>query len=111
MIIACLCITALFVLIGFILAASKERFTDFFLYYVLAFGPLEVPALAFIGISHPLFWLLPSQPAVVLLRGAFGPMPLAEFATALAVQLAWIGVAFLVCLGAFQRFVADRRAG
>ena len=109
--IATVCINVLFILIGFILAAPNERFTDFFLYFALAFGVLEIPCLAFFDISHPLFWILPSQPALVLLRGAFGDMPPARFTGVLGLQLAWLVVAFHFCLRSFHHNVADRRRG
>lgn len=107
--VAIVSINVLFVLIGFLLAAPNERFPDFVLYFALVFGVLELPLLAFFGISHAAFWLLPSQPALVLLRGAFEPMPPVRFVGVFGVQLAWIAVAFALCLRSFRRHVADRR--
>ena len=107
--VAILCINVLFILFGFILAAPNDRFTNFFLYFALFFGVMEVPCLAFFGISHPLFWLLPTQPALVLLRGAFAGMPPARFAGVLGVQLAWIAIAYFVSLRSFHHHIADRR--
>jgi fluoroquinolone transport system permease protein len=109
--VATLCINVLFVLIGFILAAPNERFTDFFLYYALVFGVLEIPCLAFFDISHPLFWILPSQPALALLRGAFGGMPPTQFAGILILQLAWVVFAFHLGLRLFHHNVAERGGG
>lgn len=107
--VAIVCVNTLFILIGFILAAPNERFTEFFLYYALALGVLEIPLLALFDVSHVSFWILPSQPALVLLRGAFDGMPPARFAGILGFQLAWIVVAFSLCLRSFRRHVADRR--
>ena len=107
--VAILCINVLFILFGFILAAPNERFTNFILCFALFFGVMEVPCLAFFGISHPLFWLLPTQPTLVLLRGAFDGMPPAHFAGVLGVQLAWIAIAYFVSLRSFHRHIADRR--
>jgi len=102
-------INALFTLIGFILAAPNDRFTEFFLYYALALSVLEIPLLALFDVSHPSFWLLPSQPALVLLRGAFDGMPPARFVGVFGIELAWIVLAFSLCLRSFRRHVADRR--
>lgn len=104
-------INVLFILIGFILAAPNERFTDFFLYFALVLGVLEIPALAFFNISHPAFWILPSQPALALLRGAFGGMPFGDFALIAGVEFGWVVLAFYLSLRSFRRYVADRRGG
>lgn len=106
--VAIVCINALFILIGFLLAAPNERFTEFFLYYALALSVLEIPLLTFFDVSHLLFWILPSQPALMLLRGAFDGMPPARFAGILGFQLAWIVLGFLLCVRSFRRHVADR---
>lgn len=103
-------INALFILIGFILAAPNARFTEFFLYYALALSVLELPLLAFFDVSHLLFWILPSQPALVLLRGAFDGMPPARFVGVLGLEAVWIALAFWLCLRSFRRHVADRRS-
>jgi fluoroquinolone transport system permease protein len=102
-------INALFTLIGFILAAPNERFTDFVLYFSLVFGVLGIPVLGFFGISHASFWILPSQPALVLLRGAFDGMPPTRFVGVLGLHVAWMVLAFYLCLSSFRRHVADRR--
>lgn len=99
----------LFVLLGFILAAPTEAFGSFFLRFALFFGVAEIPALAFLGVEHPLYWLLPTQPTVVLLRGAFEGAPAGEMALAAAAQLAWIVAAFTLCLRLFERHVRGRR--
>ena len=109
--VATLCTNVLFILFGFILAAPSDRFTDFFMYFALFFGIMELPCLAFVDISLPLFWILPTQPTLVLLRGAFAGIPPAQFAGVLAVQLAWIALAFLLCLRSFHRNVAYRKGG
>jgi len=72
---------------------------------------MQVPCLSFFGVSHPLYWLLPTQPALLLLRGAFDGMPPAHFAAVLGVQLAWIALAYGLCLRAFRRSVAQRASG
>ena len=108
LLVAIVCINALFTLLGFLLAAPHERFTDFFLYFALSLSVLEIPLLAFFDIAHPSFWVFPSQPALVLLRGAFDGMPPARFVGVLGLHLAWIAVAFGLCLRSFRRHVADR---
>lgn len=109
--VAVVLVNLLFILTGFILAAPNDRFTDFFLYFALSFGIMEIPCLSFFGISHPLFWLLPTEPVLVLLRGAFDGISPAQFAGVAGVQLAWIAGAYIVSLWSFRRNIADRRGG
>ncbi|MCG8417483.1 MAG: ABC transporter permease [Proteobacteria bacterium] len=109
LLVACLCINVLFILLGFVLAAPQDRFSNFFLYYALVFGVMEIPCLSFFDISHSLFWLLPTQPALVLLRGAFDGMAPAHFAGVVGIQLLWIALGYLLCLRLFHRNIADRR--
>lgn len=110
LLVACVGVNVLFILFGFMLAAGSEQFTGFFVRWVPFFALMEVPCLSFFGISHPLFWLFPTQPALVLLRGAFEGMSLARFLLVLAVQLAWIALFYLLALRAFRRNVVDRRS-
>jgi len=60
--VAILCINVLFILFGFILAAPNDRFTNFFLYFALFFGVMEVPLSGLLRHLSPTF-LAPADPA------------------------------------------------
>lgn len=103
------CVNLLYSQCGFILAAPCDRFTDYFLYYVPTFAILGIPALVFVDIEHPLFWILPTQPTLVLIRSAFDNTSFPRFVGVLAIQLVWIASAHALCLRAFRRNIADRK--
>lgn len=108
---AFVCVNVTFTLIGFIVAAPFSRFTNFIVVNSLFFAILNLPSLAFFDIHSSLYWLLPSQPALMMLRGAFTNMPLTEFAGYFAIQMVWIAAAFALCIHLFHRNVSQRLGG
>lgn len=108
---ACLCINVQFALLGFLLAVPFEKFTSFLVANSLVFGLLEVPALAFFNIETPLYWLWPSHPSLLLLRGAFQGAPVLHMLGYLAAQLAWTALFAWLSLRWFHRYISARQGG
>lgn len=106
-----LCVCALFAMFGFLLASPFRHFTSFFVFYALFFAFINLPVLALFNVTTPLFWLLPSQPALVLLRGTFSQLSTTSFLLTFGLLLAWMGVAFALCLRFFRHFIAGRKGG
>lgn len=101
---------ALFTLLGFLVAARFNTVSTFLTAFGLISTLLVLPVLDYFGLlSHPLFWVLPVQPPMVLFRQAFHGGSAAELALAVGLQLAWIALAFVLARRAFHRRVAFRR--
>lgn len=82
---------ALFTSIGFLLVCPFERVMNYFLLMVVALGVLGIPVLAYLEIFESgLMWILPSQPAMWVLRGSLQAMPASAFYLSLLLLLAWI---------------------
>ena len=107
----CFSANVLFTLIGFAIVAPFERFTSFIVLYSFLFAILNLPSLVLFGLDSPLYWVLPSQPSLTMLRGTFDGMGLARFLICFCVQCVWIFVAFWFCLNQFRRFVSNRKGG
>jgi hypothetical protein len=94
--VAAVALTAvLFVLIGFAAVARFDAINDYFLSAVFYGTILYAPLFGFLGVVEtPLFVLLPTQPALVLVNGAFGGLGVVE---------AGYGFGYLAlgCVGAF----------
>jgi fluoroquinolone transport system permease protein len=110
-IVACLVINMQFVLLGFLLAAPFQGFTSYLVANSLFFGIVNLPALSMFKITTPLYWLLPSQPALLALQTAFSGGSIGKLALYLGIQLAWTGLMFWLCLWSFHKFVSPRQGG
>ncbi len=108
---AFVCVNVTFTMIGFLLASPFDRFTNFIVLNSLVFAILNLPSLAFFDIHTPLYWLLPSQPALLMLRGAFDGIPFTTFAGYFVIQLVWVGALFALCIRQFHRNVSQRLGG
>jgi len=109
--ISAVCMNVLFILIGFLLASPFDKFNTFFVSFALGFGLMEIPALIFLDIYHPLYWIFPTQPTVAMLQGSFGDMTLGHFLRLLGIQLAWIAFGFWLSIKFYRRYVSQRMGG
>ena len=101
---------ALFTLLGFLVAARFNTVSTFLTAFGVVSTFLALPILDYFGLfRHPLVWLLPVQPPMVLFRQAFHGGTTAELLLAVTLQLLWIGLAFALAHRAFHRRVSYRR--
>ena len=107
----CFAIAAtLFTLLGFNVAARFQSVSGFLAAVGLVGLPLALPALNYFDIGdHPLMWVNPAYPAMVLIRQAFRPGTGAELAVGLILTVFWIVVAFWLGVRSFHRRVSWRR--
>ena len=62
-------------LLGFILAARYNGISDFIIPSIVYLFPSQLPLLYYFGIwDHWLLYLIPTQPAMLLIEGAFRPL-------------------------------------
>ena len=103
-------VAALYTLFGFHVAARFQSISGFLAAFGLVGLPLALPILQAFGIgNHPLMWVNPAYPTMVLVRQAFEPGSLPELTGALLLTALWIGVAFGSGVDAFHRRVSWRR--
>ncbi|MGB3618842.1 MAG: hypothetical protein WBA12_12045 [Catalinimonas sp.] len=73
--------SALFAWWGCLVGRASAGFNVFLLRSVLFVLPVALPLLWLFGAwNHPLLWGIPSMPGVVLLKGAFAPLPTWQYA-------------------------------
>ncbi len=103
-------VAALFTLAGFRVAARFQSTSGFFAAFGIVGLPLGLPILGYFGIwEHPLMWVNPAYPTMVLIRQAFRPGSGLELAAASLLTVFWIAVAFRSGVRAFHRRVSWRR--
>ena len=103
-------VAALYTLFGFHLAARFQSVSGFLAAFGLVGLPLALPILNYFEIGdHPLMWLNPAYPTMILIRQAFQPGSPPELAAALLLTVFWIAFAFASGVRAFHRQVSWRR--
>jgi fluoroquinolone transport system permease protein len=107
---ACALAAGLDTLLGFLLAARFQSITGFLTAFGLLGVPLSLPVLDYLEIwSHPLLWLDPVQPTLVLVRQPIRPGGALEVVAALLLTALWIGAAFALGIRTFHHRVSWRR--
>ncbi|WP_313920662.1 hypothetical protein [Tahibacter sp.] len=95
--------------IGFILAVLTGNIRDFFLPLSLVMGLLALSVYWHLGVADsPLFWIIPSYPAMVLLASGATPAPAATLALALLLLLLWNAATFWLCRHVFRTRICSR---
>jgi fluoroquinolone transport system permease protein len=103
-------VAALFTVGGFLVASHFQSVGSFLAGFGLMGLPLALPLLDYFGIwSHPLLWINPAHPGLVLVRQSFRPGSALELGAALVLTAAWIVLGFRLGLKAFHRHVSWRR--
>jgi fluoroquinolone transport system permease protein len=97
---------------GFILACPFQKIQNYFLAMSLALAVLSIPVYGYLDLLNtPLLWLLPSQPAMVVLSAASNEVTSTSYSFALLVLLGWSIATFWAATRAFHYFVTDRMEG
>ena len=83
--------SGLFTGLGFLVACPIENIMNYFFAMVFALALLNVPIFGYMGIfEHWIMWIIPSQPAMLVLGASFQDSSDASYLVALAVLLGWI---------------------
>lgn len=101
-------------LVGFITVAPFASISNYLIPSSLVLTVLGLPIFYFLGfLTHPVFYLLPTQGPMLLLGGAFdtGYLDARQAAYAVAYPLLWISGLSLVARRAFDRYVVERKGG
>lgn len=96
-------------LVGFISVAPFDSISRYILPSQFYFLALYVPLIHFSGWwESPLFYLVPTQGTLLLLRGAFQPIAAWQVLYAILYQAAWVGGLLLLAHRAFERHMRAR---
>ena len=94
------------ILLGFWLASRYAGISDFLVPSLVYMAPSQLPALVYFGVSHAWFlYLIPTQPAMVLLEAAFRPVPAWQLLYAVSYGLLACAVVAWLAVSAYERFV------
>jgi hypothetical protein len=103
-------VAAMYTLLGFLLAARFGSVSSFLVALSLVGVVLVLPLLDYFGVwRHPLLWLNPAQPTLVLIARSVRPGSGAELAAAAVLTGLWLALAFWLGVRAFHRRVSWRR--
>jgi fluoroquinolone transport system permease protein len=99
-------------LVGFISVAPYRAISAYLLPSQLYFLPLNLPIIDYFGWwEHPIFYLVPTQGSLLLLRGAFEPLAAWQVGYAIGYQVLWIGLLAWVARRMFDRYIVGRQGG
>lgn len=88
---ACIFLTSsLFILLGCIIAGRSQTVNSYFASSILYLFPMFLPLLGFFNIySHPVFYLIPTQPVITVTSSLFRTVPFTDILISFAVLAAW----------------------
>ncbi|MEX1020815.1 MAG: hypothetical protein WDZ49_14225 [Litorilinea sp.] len=96
----------LLTLVGFILAARYNGISDFIIPSIVYLIPSQLPLLYYFGIwDHWLIYLVPTQPAMMLIEGAFHPLAAWQIAYSVIYLLAASAGVTWWAIRVYDRFV------
>lgn len=99
-----------YTLIGLVVVVRYESVTDFLLPSTLYTVGLQLPLIDYFGIwQSPLFYLFPTQPALLLMRAAFEPIATWQLAYAIVGSVAAVGATYLWASRAFDHFIVQQK--
>jgi fluoroquinolone transport system permease protein len=95
-----------FILVGFIAVARFRTVNEYILSSIIYVTFLFLPLLDYFGLWRSwIFYIFPTQAALVLIGGAFQPMELWRMAYGIGSLLLWIALAFPLAYRSFYRFI------
>jgi fluoroquinolone transport system permease protein len=98
--------SVLFIFLGFIGATKVKTFNQYIIVIPLFIAPLSLPYLYFFGVSDSwLFYILPTQGALILFRGAFEKIALGDSIYALAYLSLSIWIAYRISKHLFLKHI------
>jgi fluoroquinolone transport system permease protein len=104
--------SAMYALIGFTLVSRYDSINQYLLPSSLFVGLLQAPWLSYFGIiESPLFYLIPTQGPLLLMRWGFTAVHQWEALFALVSSLIWIIISYYLARKAFYRFVVTPQGG
>ena len=99
------------VLFGFIAVARYDSINRFLLPSILLTMLLSFPLLDYLGLwTSPLLYLHPVQAPLLLLKGAFQPIPAWQIGYGVVYATVWIGLMFKASQRLFYRFIILKQA-
>lgn len=110
---AILCTATFYILLGFILATVFTTFTDFLIPTGIFFLVLFIPALDFLNLPQlmllrPFYYLFPTHGMLLLMKGIFGNVSMAESIYAVSINLVVAIILYRISLKVFNKKIIGR---
>lgn len=97
-------------LVGFISVSPYNSISTYILPSQLYFLVMNLPLIDYFGWwKHPMFYLIPTQGSLLLLRSAFESIAIWQIFYAIAYQLIWVGILAWVAHQVFDRYIVARQ--
>lgn len=104
--------SVIYSLIGFVVVSRYDSINHYLMPSSLFVGLLQAPWLSYFGITKsPLFYLVPTQGPLLLMKWGFQSVTRWEAIYALVSSLIWIAVSYYLAHKAFYRFVVRPQGG
>jgi fluoroquinolone transport system permease protein len=101
-----LVIGVIYTLLGFVVVFRYDSINEFLLPGSAVVGLVQLPVLSSLGIWDPaVFWLWPTQGALLLLQAGFAPLGTSRWAFAVGSSALWMGLLAVLVRRAFRRFI------
>jgi fluoroquinolone transport system permease protein len=99
----------IYCLSSFIAVSRYEAINEYLMPSGLVTLVLSLPLIDYFGLwPSPIFYLLPTQPPLLLLQAAFQPLAVWQMVYAILFSLLWIGVGYVWSQRVFDRFIIQR---
>lgn len=110
----CVFMGAIGTFVGFLAVSRYDTINEYLFPSILWVIVLLLPILHYAGLVNNgalevLFYLLPSQPALRLMRAGFVSAPAWELAYGVLASLAWLGVSYWAAYRAYHQFIVRRQ--
>ncbi len=101
-------LAAIYTLLGFVSVSRYTSINEYILPSTLVITVLALPLADYFGLwSNPIFYLWPTQPALLLLKGAFQPIATWQMLYALSASVVWLGLGYWWSRRVFVRFILN----
>lgn len=99
----------MFTLVGFVAVSRYRSISEFLMPSVCYTLLLLLPLLDYLGmLRSPLFYLIPTQAPLILMKSAFMPVGIADTVYGVAYSLLWAGILFVLARRSFYRHIVSR---
>ena len=101
-----------FTLAGMLLAVRVKTVNEYLFKSPVYFTALFLPLLALLNIyKTPVFYIFPTNAALILTKAAFNHLPLIEITFAIIILLIWVILAFILAKGQIRKYIISKNGG
>jgi fluoroquinolone transport system permease protein len=104
--------SVIYTLIGIVLVSRYDSINEYLMPSPLFVAVLQLPWISYFGIlDSVLFYVVPTQGPLLLLKGAFAPLSVWETVYAVVYSLVWVVLSYVLAKKSFYRFIIKPKGG